>query len=82
MLWVARLGRGARARKRLDRALDAFDQTQRVYVHCAANMRVSVFTAIYGTRRMGWSKARAAEHIAEVWEPDEIWRAFLSAQLV
>lgn len=64
-----------------ERALDCFEPTQRVYVHCAANMRVSTFMAIYGVRRMGWSRARAAEHIAEVWEPNEAWRAFLDAEL-
>jgi protein tyrosine phosphatase (PTP) superfamily phosphohydrolase (DUF442 family) len=54
---------------------------QRVYVHCAANMRVSAFMAIYGTKRLGWSAERAAQHIAEVWEPNAIWRSFISAEL-
>ncbi|HET8937099.1 MAG TPA: protein tyrosine phosphatase family protein [Polyangiales bacterium] len=64
-----------------ERALSAFDPEQRVYVHCAANMRVSAFMAIYGVRHMGWSAERAQQHIAEVWEPNEIWRTFLSAEL-
>lgn len=64
-----------------ERALDAFDPRQRVYVHCAANMRVSVFMAIYGVRRMGWSAERAALHVAEVWEPNPVWRTFLDAEL-
>jgi protein tyrosine phosphatase (PTP) superfamily phosphohydrolase (DUF442 family) len=65
-----------------ERALDSFASEQRVYVHCAANMRVSAFIAIYGTRRFGWSLARAEQHIAEVWEPNPVWRAFLDTQLV
>lgn len=61
--------------------LNSFGADQRVYVHCAANWRVSAFIAIYGTRHLGWTPARAAEHIAEVWEPNEVWRAFLDSQL-
>jgi uncharacterized protein (TIGR01244 family) len=64
-----------------ERALDALVHEQRVYVHCAANMRVSAFMAIYGTKRLGWSRERAARLIAEVWEPNEIWRAFIAAQI-
>lgn len=64
-----------------ERALDGLGSEQRVYIHCAANMRVSAFVAIYGTRRLGWSVARAAQLIAEVWEPNEVWRRFLDAQL-
>jgi hypothetical protein len=44
-------------------------------------MRVSAFIAIYGTRHLGWSAARAAQQIGEVWEPNEVWRSFLSDQL-
>jgi protein tyrosine phosphatase (PTP) superfamily phosphohydrolase (DUF442 family) len=64
-----------------ERALDGIAPTQRVFVHCAANMRVSAFLAIYGTRRFGWSRERAARLIAEVWEPNEVWRSFLEQQL-
>lgn len=64
-----------------ERSLDGFQHDQRVYVHCAANMRVSVFMAIYGARRFGWSPTRAAQHVAEVWEPNEVWREFLTAHL-
>jgi protein tyrosine phosphatase (PTP) superfamily phosphohydrolase (DUF442 family) len=64
-----------------ERVLDGFPQDQKVFVHCAANMRVSAFIAIYGTRRMGWSAARAAEQIAEVWQLNDVWRVFVDAQL-
>jgi uncharacterized protein (TIGR01244 family) len=62
-----------------ERALRSFGEEQKVYVHCAANMRASVFVAIYGTRCMDWSTERARSHIAEVWEPNPVWLAFLSA---
>ncbi|HTU60698.1 MAG TPA: hypothetical protein VMF89_19735, partial [Polyangiales bacterium] len=62
-------------------AFDSVAPDQRVYVHCAANMRVSAFMAIYGVKRLGWSRARAAQLIAEVWQPNEVWSRFLEAQL-
>lgn len=64
-----------------EQALDGIAQDQRVFVHCAANMRVSAFLAIYGTKRFGWTRERAEQLIAEVWEPNEVWRNFLAAQL-
>jgi protein tyrosine phosphatase (PTP) superfamily phosphohydrolase (DUF442 family) len=64
-----------------EQALDGVAQNQRVYVHCAANMRVSAFLAIYGTKRFGWTSERAEQLIAEVWQPNDIWRKFLDAQL-
>ena len=50
---------------------------QKTYVHCAANMRVSAFVALYGPRHFGWDAARAAAHLSEVWQPDEVWQGFL-----
>jgi protein tyrosine phosphatase (PTP) superfamily phosphohydrolase (DUF442 family) len=64
-----------------ERTLDAVDAQQRVYVHCAANMRVSAFLAIYGIKRWGWSVERAERLIAEVWEPNEAWSAFIGAHV-
>jgi uncharacterized protein (TIGR01244 family) len=54
--------------------------SQKVFVHCAANMRVSAFVALYGRERLGWNSAQAAEHLAEVWKPDDVWRRFLAEQ--
>jgi uncharacterized protein (TIGR01244 family) len=44
-----------------------------VWVHCAANKRVSVFVALYGQLELGWSKDRAKNLIDEVWEPTAPW---------
>lgn len=51
----------------------------RVWVHCAANYRVTAFIALYGSRRLGWDRERAEALIAEVWTPDDTWRAFIEA---
>jgi len=50
---------------------------QKVYVHCAANYRVSMFTALYAEKRWGWTRAQADAHIRRIWEPDEVWRKFI-----
>ena len=44
-----------------------------VWVHCAANMRVSVFVALYGQLELGWSTDRAKNLIGEIWEPTAPW---------
>jgi hypothetical protein len=43
-------------------------------------MRVSAFMSAYGREHLGWSAARADEHLAEVWQPDEVWSRFLAAR--
>jgi protein tyrosine phosphatase (PTP) superfamily phosphohydrolase (DUF442 family) len=51
---------------------------QRVFVHCAANYRVSVFVALWGELRRGWTRARADRHIERLWRPSEVWAEFLA----
>lgn len=48
-----------------------------VLVHCVANYRVSCFMALYGERRLGWSRGRADAWIADVWAPDPVWTTYL-----
>jgi protein tyrosine phosphatase (PTP) superfamily phosphohydrolase (DUF442 family) len=50
---------------------------KRIFVHCAANYRVSCFIALYGERHLGWSSERALAHVHTVWAPDETWRDFM-----
>jgi protein tyrosine phosphatase (PTP) superfamily phosphohydrolase (DUF442 family) len=50
---------------------------QKVFVHCVANYRVSMFTALYAEKRWGWTRAQADAHIRRIWEPDEVWRKFI-----
>ena len=50
---------------------------QKVFLHCAANYRVSMFTALYAEKRWGWTRAQADAHIRRIWEPDEIWAKFI-----
>ncbi len=71
--------------------LDAFfaalrEHAQRkVWVHCAANWRVSAFVGLWRVLEQGWPVApafdilRAVAHVR--WQPDATWQAFIDAQL-
>jgi protein tyrosine phosphatase (PTP) superfamily phosphohydrolase (DUF442 family) len=56
--------------------------SDKVWVHCAANMRVTAFVSLYGQRKLGWSAERAQALRAEVWQPDAIWQAFIEKHAV
>ena len=58
----------------MDRHRDA-----KVWVHCAANKRVSTFLGLYWLIREGWSESDAFALQRDIWEPNEVWRAFLTA---
>jgi protein tyrosine phosphatase (PTP) superfamily phosphohydrolase (DUF442 family) len=51
---------------------------ERVFVHCAANLRVSSFMAVYGEMRLGWSRDRADQHARTFWEPTRVWQRFVA----
>jgi protein tyrosine phosphatase (PTP) superfamily phosphohydrolase (DUF442 family) len=48
-----------------------------VFVHCAANYRVSSFIALYGQAKLGWPAEDADAHIRRVWEPNDVWAKFI-----
>lgn len=51
---------------------------RRVFVHCAANMRVSCFVALFGERVLGWTREQADAHVSRVWQPNPTWAAFMA----
>ena len=52
----------------------------KVFVHCAANMRVSVF--VYLHRRLtGISQTEAEPLLHQIWTPNETWQAFMQQVL-
>ena len=53
----------------------------RLFVHCAANMRVSAFMALYRVNRLGWSWETAAADMRRIWEPDPVWQQFIEDNL-
>jgi uncharacterized protein (TIGR01244 family) len=51
---------------------------KRVFVHCAANYRVTSFMALYGEAELGWSRQQADEWATRLWQPNETWARFLA----
>jgi protein tyrosine phosphatase (PTP) superfamily phosphohydrolase (DUF442 family) len=64
----------------LRRFVDVMDAAgdKKVFVHCAANYRVSSFVALYGETRLGWSPEQADAHIRRIWEPNPTWTQFIA----
>lgn len=62
---------------------EAFEATmlgagdRKVWVHCAANYRVSAFVALFARLHMGWSNEQAEGHIEGIWQPSPVWRELL-----
>ena len=66
--------------ERFDRVMKVFDGRP-VFVHCAANMRVSAFVFLHRLRRGSVSRAEAEQDLRKVWEPDGVWREFINRTL-
>ncbi len=52
-----------------------------VFVHCAANMRVSAFMYLYRQIYEGISAADAQQDLHHIWTPNETWQAFIELVL-
>ena len=53
---------------------------QHVFVHCAANMRVSAFVFLHRLGH-GVDRATAERDLKSIWEPDGVWRDFVNERL-
>jgi protein tyrosine phosphatase (PTP) superfamily phosphohydrolase (DUF442 family) len=53
----------------------------RVWVHCAANKRVSAFLGLYRCVHEGWPEETAFALLREIWQPDDVWSTFIATQL-
>ena len=54
---------------------------KKVWVHCAANMRVSAFLFRYRTEKMGVDRSLARHDLNRIWEPFDFWKPFMSGDL-
>jgi protein tyrosine phosphatase (PTP) superfamily phosphohydrolase (DUF442 family) len=54
---------------------------RRVWIHCAANMRVTAFLGLYWQLREGWPEERAFSLMRDVWQPNEVWSSFIATQV-
>jgi protein tyrosine phosphatase (PTP) superfamily phosphohydrolase (DUF442 family) len=56
-------------------------QHQRRLVHCAKNMRVSCFIALYHVLEEQWTPEQAIADIQSIWSPNEVWQKFMAQVL-
>jgi protein tyrosine phosphatase (PTP) superfamily phosphohydrolase (DUF442 family) len=54
---------------------------RRVFVHCAANMRVSAFVFLYRVLRQQVPAGEAERDLRAIWEPDGVWSDFIQRRL-
>ena len=52
-------------------------KSQKIWVHCAANFRVSAFMYLYQRHVYGASEKEEKSSIFEFWRPDETWQKFM-----
>lgn len=50
----------------------------KTWVHCAANMRVSVFMYLYRCHQFGESPSEAKKDLDKIWEPFGAWPEFIT----
>ena len=50
---------------------------KRVFIHCAANARVSTFVYLYRVARLGVDPVEAKKDLNALWEPNETWQRFI-----
>ena len=74
---------GAPMERDLIAFFDAMDRNsgRRIWVHCAANMRVTAFLGLYRVLRLRWPEEDAFSVMRTVWKPDQVWSAFITSQL-
>ena len=64
-----------------EKDLDVFIKTlnkykeSKIFIHCAANKRVSVFIALYRMLTLDWEKDKAIKELNTVWQPNEVWQS-------
>ena len=55
--------------------------TQKTFVHCAANMRVSAFMYLYRRIHDCMSDREAKKYLDRIWQPNETWQKFIAQVL-
>ncbi len=69
--------------KDLDMFIKILEKHKRnkIFIHCAANKRASVFIALYRILTLGWEKDKAIKELHTVWQPNNVWQSFINQQL-
>jgi len=56
-------------------------QGRKLFIHCAANKRVTAFFGLYRAMQLNWDVGKAFELMRDVWEPDPVWSTFIAHML-
>ncbi len=67
----------------LDEFLQAMEQrqNQKIFVHCAKNMRVSAFIYLYRRLHLNCEHEQAIGDLHKIWKPNETWQNFIDTKL-
>lgn len=57
--------------------VETIHNKEHVWVHCAANMRVSAFTYRYRTQVLQEDPSQAMADLQKIWEPIGVWAEFI-----
>ena len=73
----------APAPAQLTQFCDAMDAHagKRIFVHCAANYRVTAFIGLYRVLRQQWDRQSAFALMDDVWQPDGTWQHVIDTAL-
>ncbi|MGZ8938007.1 MAG: protein tyrosine phosphatase family protein [Limisphaerales bacterium] len=64
--------------ERFERIMDSV-KSEPVFVHCAANMRVSAFMFLYRMRNSQIPREVAEADLHKIWRPDNVWTEFIDS---
>ena len=67
----------------LDLFFDVMDMLKgrKIFLHCAANARVSAFVYLYRMARLGVDPAEAKKKLDLLWEPHGVWKEFVETAI-
>jgi len=54
-------------------------KSEKIWLHCALNMRVSSLMYLYRTHYLAVDDAEAQGFLHKIWSPDPVWSALISA---
>ena len=56
-------------------------EDETIFIHCAANKRVSAFVFLYRVLCLGDDRAIALNTLHQIWEPNPVWQSFINGML-
>lgn len=56
-------------------------KNKKLFIHCAANMRVSSFIALYRVIKENWDYVDAVNDVYRIWKPNNTWSEFIRIEL-